>query len=111
MASEMNLKKKSKKKLEQVPWIMVGACDGCGDCVAACSRKGLQLVNLDRKVPNAWLVGYEECTGCGRCGIACISGALQMTGCVDWALERYAKTKGGPYPSRFKDTEQKGEDT
>ena len=91
----------TKTKPEQVPWIMAGACDGCGDCVKACRRGGLELVNQDKKVPNAWLVHYEECTGCGRCALACISGAIQMTGYVDWALERYEKVKGGPYPSRF----------
>jgi formate hydrogenlyase subunit 6/NADH:ubiquinone oxidoreductase subunit I len=89
------------KKPKQMPWIMVGMCEGCTDCSEACPQKGIKLVNMEKKMPNAWLVEFRACTGCGKCAKACIWGAIQMTSYVDWALERYEKYEGGPYPSKF----------
>jgi len=91
------------KKPKQMPWIMVSTCEGCNDCVEACPNKGIKLVNLEKKVPNAWLVEFRACTGCGKCARACQLGAIQMTSFVDWALERYEKYEGGPYPSKYDD--------
>ena len=50
------LKKENEGKPVQMPWILVTVCQGCGDCVVACVGKGIKMVNLDKKVPNAWLV-------------------------------------------------------
>ena len=94
-------KKQNNGKPVQIPWILVNVCEGCGDCVAACVGKGIKLVNQDKKVPNAWLLRPEGCIGCGFCASYCQVGAIQMTTYVDWALERYEKTKHGPFPSRF----------
>lgn len=94
-------KKTNEGKPLQIPWILANLCEGCGDCVKACVGMGIKMVNLDKKVPNAWLLRPEGCIGCGFCAAYCLVGAIQMTTYVDWALERYEKTKDGPYPSRF----------
>jgi formate hydrogenlyase subunit 6/NADH:ubiquinone oxidoreductase subunit I len=94
-------KRENNGKPTQIPWILVTVCEGCGDCVEVCVGKGIQMVNLDKKVPNAWVLKPDNCIGCGYCATYCIAGAIQMTTYVDWALEKYLKTKGGPYPSRF----------
>ena len=101
------LKKENEGKPVQMPWILVTVCQGCGDCVVACVGKGIKMVNLDKKVPNAWLVRPEGCIGCGFCASYCQEGAIQMTTHVDWALERFEKVKDGPYPSRFSDEKEK----
>ncbi len=94
-------KKANNGKPLQIPWIIANVCEGCGDCVKACVAGGLKMVNLDKKVPNAWLVRPEGCIGCGFCASFCHVGAIQMTTYVDWAMERYLKASEGQYPSRF----------
>lgn len=60
------------------PWALDGnrfadACDGCGDCVTACTQNILKL--SARGLPQVdFLQG--ECTFCGDCSAACPTGAL-----------------------------------
>lgn len=96
-------RKENDGKPVQMPWILVSVCEGCGDCVGVCIGKGIKLVNKDKKVPNAWLLRPEGCIGCGYCASFCQWGAIQMTTHVDWAMEKYLATQGGPYPSRHTD--------
>jgi ferredoxin len=102
-------KKQNDGKPVQMPWILVTVCEGCGDCVEACVGKGIKLVNEDKKVPNVWLLRPEGCIGCGFCAAYCQWGAIQMTTHVDWALEKYEKSKEGPFPSRYAEEESSEE--
>ncbi|MHB0981336.1 MAG: ATP-binding protein [Thermoleophilia bacterium] len=74
----------------QMPWVIPANCEGCGDCVNRCSRKGLKMAETNVKgvfVP--WLDHPELCSGCGKCAAGCVMGAIQMTEFVDMAMERF----------------------
>lgn len=86
-------KKKSKKKPKQFPWFQPFLCEGGGDCVEACPTGAIEMVDLDARVPHAWVVSVEECIGCGKCANACLIGAVQMTKYVDKAIKRYKEKK------------------
>ena len=47
-------------------------CAGCGQCVAACPYKAIELVN------NAAQVNGYLCKGCGTCAALCPSKAIRL---------------------------------
>jgi ferredoxin-type protein NapF len=52
------------------------ACDGCGDCVAACAQNIISITARKRPTLDFSSTG---CTFCGDCVTACEPGALQRT--------------------------------
>ncbi len=48
-------------------------CRSCGDCVAACPRRGIGDPAEGLKIP-------EECDACGSCAEACVAGARELAG-------------------------------
>ena len=51
--------------------ILAAECSGCGECVSACTQKGVSL--KDGKA----VFNYENCFGCGICIETCPVGALE----------------------------------
>ena len=68
-------------------------CEGCADCIDVCPTEAIEMVDLDAKIPHAWVVSVEECVGCGNCARECLIGAVQMTEYVDKAIKRYKEKK------------------
>ncbi|MEW6033319.1 MAG: 4Fe-4S dicluster domain-containing protein [Chloroflexota bacterium] len=55
-----------------VPVINKESCNGCPDCVKACTMHALSLVQGKAKMDGT------KCIGCGLCATACSSGAILM---------------------------------
>ena len=51
------------------------ACSGCGACIQACPRDGIQ-----REGPMGPVSLAEQCAGCGQCVKACVYGARSLAG-------------------------------
>jgi uncharacterized Fe-S center protein len=54
------------------PKIKRKRCVACGDCVAHCSQKAINLI--DQKA----VINPEKCIGCGECILICPNGAVQI---------------------------------
>jgi heterodisulfide reductase subunit A len=59
------------------------ACVACGDCVAICPFKAIELVTKEvarRTVKECAEVNPALCKGCGTCAAACRSGCITLDG-------------------------------
>lgn len=87
---DMQVKKLPKK----MPWVIPSNCEGCGDCVNRCPRKG--LVMLETNLPGVyvpWLLNPDLCTGCGKCASGCVMGGIVMTEYVVEARRRFLEKR------------------
>jgi NAD-dependent dihydropyrimidine dehydrogenase PreA subunit len=85
---------RTSRKPTKMPWVNPVMCEGCGDCVQRCPRKGLKMTETNVEgvfVP--WLDQPEACSGCGKCASDCVSGAIQMTEYVDRAMARFKEKR------------------
>jgi heterodisulfide reductase subunit A len=65
----------------QVAVVREAACDGCGDCVAACPFGAISLDGNDgSRLATIAAVG---CKGCGACTPVCPTGAIDLQGYTD----------------------------
>ena len=65
----------------QVAVIREVACDGCGECVAACPFGAISLAGHDGS-PLA-TIAAAGCKGCGACTPVCPTGAIDLLGYTD----------------------------
>jgi heterodisulfide reductase subunit A len=82
----------SKGYVELDPYVALvngDECDGCGECLAACSYEGA-LVLRDSRGSNGVSpiaeVNGALCKGCGACVAACPKNAVELKG---WTIEQY----------------------
>lgn len=87
-------RRRSRKKA--LPWVIPEQCEGCADCVSACPRKCLVMVEIADGVFVPWMDDPSVCTGCGRCEAACTWLAISMTSYVDQARERFLTRRPAP---------------
>jgi len=65
----------------QVAVVTEAACDGCGDCVAACPFGAIALDGSDRT--RLATITAAGCKGCGACTPVCPTGAIDLQGYTD----------------------------
>ena len=88
----------TRRRATMLPWVIPEQCEGCADCVSACPRRGLVMVETTDGVFVPWLDQVDLCTGCGKCEAACTWGAISMTSYVDLARERFLTRRPAPLP-------------
>lgn len=85
---------KIKKLPKKMPWVIPSNCEGCGDCVNRCPRKGLTMVETNvAGVYVPWLLDPDLCTGCGKCASGCVMGGIVMTEYVVEARQRFLEKR------------------
>lgn len=65
------------------------ACVACGDCVAICPFKAIDMVNKEvtrRNFKDCAEVNPALCKGCGTCAAACRSGCITLDGFDDMQI-------------------------
>jgi heterodisulfide reductase subunit A2 len=65
----------------QVATVNVAACDGCGECVAACPFSAIEMNGSDGQTVATILAA--GCKGCGACTPVCPTGAIDLQGYTD----------------------------
>jgi heterodisulfide reductase subunit A len=65
----------------QVAIVRADACDGCGECVAACPYAAIELHGSDEQ-RKATIVA-ASCKGCGACTPICPTNAIDLQGYTD----------------------------
>jgi MinD superfamily P-loop ATPase len=58
----------------ELPTLDDAKCTGCGDCVAVCPTRCLEM---RRKSP--WLARPADCVSCSACAIVCPTDAIRMS--------------------------------
>ena len=79
---------------EVLPWVIPEYCKGCTNCVSACRRELLFMIETEQEgafVP--WMDDVDHCTGCGMCEAACAWSAICLTSYVEKARERFIKDR------------------
>lgn len=69
-------------------------CKGCTNCVSACRRELLFMIETEQDgmfVP--WMDDFDRCTGCGMCEAACAWSAICLTSDVKMAREHFLKDR------------------
>jgi Pyruvate/2-oxoacid:ferredoxin oxidoreductase delta subunit len=62
----------------ELPLLDERRCTGCGDCVAVCPTRCLEMAS-----PLPWLPRPLECVSCSLCVLLCPDDALRMTAVLD----------------------------
>lgn len=84
----------TRKLPKKMPWVIPSQCEGCGDCVNRCQRKGLVMLETNVEgVYVPWLLEPDLCSGCGRCASGCVVGGIVMTEYVEQARQRFLETR------------------
>jgi heterodisulfide reductase subunit A len=65
----------------QVAVVREAACDGCGECVAACPFGAISLAGGDGS--SLATIAAAGCKGCGACTPVCPTGAIDLQGYTD----------------------------
>jgi heterodisulfide reductase subunit A len=65
----------------QVAIVHAAACDGCGECLAACPFTAIQVSGDDGHAVAT--IAAAGCKGCGACAPACPTGAIDLLGYTD----------------------------
>lgn len=65
----------------QVATVNPAACDGCGECVAACPFGAIEMAGSDGSAIAT--IAAAGCKGCGACAPICPKGAIDLEGYTD----------------------------
>jgi len=69
-----NLRNDLSEKVQKMPGVEVlvnGDCSGCGECVASCFVKAIDILDGRARIG-------DGCRGCGRCADTCPEGAIEV---------------------------------
>jgi NAD-dependent dihydropyrimidine dehydrogenase PreA subunit len=59
--------------MNELPLLDPTRCTGCGECVAACPTRCLEMAGSEPRMPRPW-----DCKSCGVCVLLCPTHALKF---------------------------------